>query len=90
MVGDVLALRRVPAGFFGVFMSVNPVFAALAGLVVLGQPLGLADWAAITVIVAVNAVTAARPAGTARPARLAALAAEPGPPIAVDSVKHYR
>jgi inner membrane transporter RhtA len=90
VVGDVLALRRVPAGFFGVFMSVNPVFAALAGLVVLGQPLGLADWAAITVIVAVNAVTAARPAGTARPARLAALAAEPGPPIAVDSVKDYR
>jgi inner membrane transporter RhtA len=58
MVGDVLALRRVPARFFGVFMSVNPVFAALAGLVILGQSLGLADWLAITVIVAVNAVTA--------------------------------
>jgi inner membrane transporter RhtA len=67
MVCDVLALRRVPAGFFGVFMSVNPVFAALAGLVVLGQSLGLADWAAITVIVGVNAVTAAA-GGTARPA----------------------
>jgi len=54
----VLALRRVPARFFGVFMSVNPVFAALAGLVILGQSLGLADWLAISVIVAVNAVTA--------------------------------
>ena len=42
MVADLLALRRVPAGFFGVFMSVNPVFAALTGLVVLGQSLGLA------------------------------------------------
>jgi inner membrane transporter RhtA len=39
MVADLLALRRVPARFFGVFMSVNPVFAALTGLVVLGQSL---------------------------------------------------
>ena len=59
MVCDVLALRRVPARFFGVFMSVNPVFAALTGLVILGQSLGLADWLAITVIVTVNAVTGA-------------------------------
>jgi len=29
MVADLAALRRVPAKFFGVFMSVNPVFAAL-------------------------------------------------------------
>jgi len=61
MVGDVLALRRVPARFFGVFMSVNPVFAALTGLVILGQSLGRADWLAVAVIVTVNAVTAARP-----------------------------
>jgi inner membrane transporter RhtA len=66
MVGDVLALRRVPTRFFGVFMSVNPVFAALTGLVILGQSLGLADWLAITVIVGVNAVTAV---GAASPAR---------------------
>ena len=39
MVADLLALRRIPARFFGVFMSVNPVFAALTGLVVLGQSL---------------------------------------------------
>ena len=32
---DLLTLRRVPAQFFGVFMSVNPVLAALVGLVVL-------------------------------------------------------
>ena len=57
MVADLLALRRVPARFFGVFMSVNPVFAALTGLVILGQPLGLADWLAIAAIVTANAVS---------------------------------
>ena len=44
MVADMQALRRVPARFFGVFMSINPVFAALTGLVVLGQSLALVDW----------------------------------------------
>ncbi|HYZ53328.1 MAG TPA: EamA family transporter [Streptosporangiaceae bacterium] len=57
MVADMLALRRVPARFFGVFMSVNPVFAALTGLLVLGQSLGLADWLAIAAIVTANAVS---------------------------------
>ena len=57
MVADLLALRRVPARFFGVFMSVNPVFAALTGLVVLGQSLALVDWLAIAVIVTANAVS---------------------------------
>jgi inner membrane transporter RhtA len=63
MVADLRALRLVPAGFFGVFMSVNPVFAALTGLVVLGQRLGLADWLAIGAIVTVNAICAGRAAG---------------------------
>ncbi|MFC8622187.1 EamA family transporter [Streptomyces anulatus] len=59
---DLLALRRVPAHFFGVFMSVNPVFAALVGLAVLGQRLDVLAWLAIAVIVAVNtaAVSTAR------------------------------
>jgi inner membrane transporter RhtA len=56
MVSDLLALRRVPARFYGVFMSVNPVFAALTGLVVLGQSLAWLDWLAIAAIVAANAV----------------------------------
>jgi inner membrane transporter RhtA len=55
---DLLALRRVPAHFFSIFMSVNPVFAALAGLVILGQHLGWSAWLAIAVIVAVNSVAA--------------------------------
>jgi len=57
MVADLLALRRVPARFFGVFMSVNPVFAALTGLAVLGQPLAVVDWLAIGAIVTANAVS---------------------------------
>jgi inner membrane transporter RhtA len=57
MAADLLALRRVPARFFGVFMSVNPVFAALTGLIVLGQSLELADWLAIAAIVTANTVS---------------------------------
>lgn len=53
---DLLALRRVPPRFFGVFMSVNPVFAALVGSVVLHQHLDPLAWSAITTIVAANAV----------------------------------
>jgi inner membrane transporter RhtA len=59
MVADTLALRRVPTRFFGVFMSVNPVFAALTGLLVLNQGLGAAEWAAIAAIVTANAVSVA-------------------------------
>jgi inner membrane transporter RhtA len=58
MTADLLALRRVPARVFGVFMSVNPVFAALTGLIILGQPLQVADWLAIAAIVTANAVSA--------------------------------
>ncbi|MGX1672819.1 EamA family transporter [Streptomyces sp. NPDC055400] len=65
---DLLALRRVPAPFFGIFMSVNPVCAALVGLVVLGQHLDPASWTAISVIVAANAV-AVGTAAHRRPAR---------------------
>jgi inner membrane transporter RhtA len=57
MVADLLALRRVPARFFAVFMSVNPVFAALTGLVVLGQSLTFGDWLAIAAIVSANGVS---------------------------------
>ncbi len=57
MVTDLLALRRVSARYFGVFMSANPVFAALTGLLVLGQALQPADWIAIAAIVSANAVS---------------------------------
>ncbi|WAZ19515.1 EamA family transporter [Streptomyces cinnabarinus] len=53
---DVFTLRHVPARAFGLFMSVNPVLAALVGLVGLGQGLGRAEWAGIGAIVAANAL----------------------------------
>ena len=66
MTADLLALRRVPARLFGVFMSVNPVFAALTGLIVLGQSLVPADWLAIAAIVTANAVSAGLTEGARR------------------------
>jgi hypothetical protein len=54
---DLLALRRVPAGYFGIFMSVHPVLAALIGLVILRQPLSWQAWLSIAAIVAANAVS---------------------------------
>lgn len=54
---DVLALRRVPAHFFGVFMSVNPVMAAVAGLVVLGQAPAAVEWLGMAAIVTANVVS---------------------------------
>jgi inner membrane transporter RhtA len=53
---DLIVLRRVPAQFFGVFMSVNPVLAAVAGILVLGQMLGLREWTGILVVAAANAI----------------------------------
>src|SRR5215218_7897429 len=54
---DMLALRRVPARLFGVFMSDNPVLAVLVGLVVLDQGLGWPEWLAIAAIVTANTVS---------------------------------
>jgi inner membrane transporter RhtA len=63
---DMLTLRRVPTQFFGVFMSVHPVMAALVGWVVLGQRLPLVDWLAIAAIVAANATSALAAPGRRR------------------------
>lgn len=52
--GDLLALRRVPAHLFGVVMSVHPVFAAAIGFVVLDEALAAVDVLAIVLIVAAN------------------------------------
>jgi inner membrane transporter RhtA len=53
---DVRLLRRVPAPFFGLFMSVNPVLAALAGTVILNQVLSFREWAGIAIVIAANAL----------------------------------
>ena len=54
---DMLALRRVPARFFGIFMSVNPVLAAAAGAVLLGERPDLVEWLSIGAIVLANVVS---------------------------------
>jgi inner membrane transporter RhtA len=59
MICDGPALRRVPAHFYSVFMSVNPLLAAFFGLVVLGQSLSPLDWLAIVAIVTANAISIA-------------------------------
>ena len=52
---DLVALRHVRPAFFGVYMSINPLLAALSGMIVLGQILALHEWLGIGVIVATNA-----------------------------------
>jgi inner membrane transporter RhtA len=69
------ALRRVPARVFGIWMSLEPAAAALAGLVILGEALPLPEWIAIGLVMVACA-------GSARgtPAADAAAAAIPPPP----------
>ena len=60
------ALRRLPAGIFGVLMSLEPAVAGLAGYVVLGETLGVREVAAIGFVVVASA-GAARSAAPAAP-----------------------
>ncbi|WP_246230759.1 EamA family transporter [Mycolicibacterium sediminis] len=53
-VTDLMALRRVPTHVFGIFASMNPVCAAVAGTVVLGQIPSIPEWAGIAMIVGSN------------------------------------
>jgi inner membrane transporter RhtA len=85
MVADLLALRRVPAHSFGIFMSMSPLLAAAVGAVVLGEALGPLDWVAIGLIVTANAVALAlqtstttdSPPGAALPERMVATSSTP-------------
>jgi threonine/homoserine efflux transporter RhtA len=45
------ALRRVPAGLFGIWMSLEPAVAALVGLVLLGEGLAARQWLAIVLVI---------------------------------------
>jgi inner membrane transporter RhtA len=75
---DLIALRRVPAGLFGMFMSVHPVLAALAGLVLLGQRLRAHECAGIALVICVLAVVGLRRRSAAAvPHRTAARAGSP-------------
>lgn len=59
---ELAALRTLPAATFGVLMSLEPAAAALAGLVVVGEDLVAAQWAAIgcVVVASVGATRASR------------------------------
>lgn len=59
-VADLLALRRVPAPMFGTFTSVNPVWAALAGWLLLHQALDPNEWVGIGLIVTSNVAVSMR------------------------------
>lgn len=55
---ELAALRKMPPKAFGILMSLEPAAAALAGLVILGELLGPAEWVAVAcVIVASVGVT---------------------------------
>jgi inner membrane transporter RhtA len=54
------ALRRMPAGVFGVLMSLEPAVAALAGFVVLGEDLAARELVAILLVVAASAGAASQ------------------------------
>jgi len=60
---ELVALRRLPESAFGVLMSLSPAIAAIAGLVLLGQPVTPLDAVAIllVVIASAGAVLTARP-----------------------------
>lgn len=57
---DVITLRRVPAQVFGTFTSINPVWAALVGWVMLHQALDLHEWVGIALIVLGNVLVTLR------------------------------
>jgi inner membrane transporter RhtA len=48
------ALRRLPTSTFGILMSLEPAFAALAGFLVLGQSLGARALAGMALVVAAS------------------------------------
>jgi inner membrane transporter RhtA len=49
------ALRRVPAGVFGIWMSLEPAVAALIGLALLGEALAARQWLAIVLVIIASA-----------------------------------
>lgn len=52
---EIMALRRISARSFGVLMSLSPVAASLAGLILLGQRLGGAQVVAIACVIIASA-----------------------------------
>lgn len=65
---ELAALRSLPPAIFGILLSLEPVFAALAGLLFLGQELGALPTAAIALVVcaSIGTTMSNRPAGGRR------------------------
>jgi inner membrane transporter RhtA len=74
------ALRRVPARVFGIWMSLEPAVAAVAGLAILGEALSARQWLAIACVTVASAGSAR--GGGAPQAAPAELAPEPAGPDA--------
>lgn len=61
---EMVAMTRLPARVFGTLMSLEPAIGAFAGLLLLGEVLGLVQWGAIAAIVVASlgsTLTIARP-----------------------------
>ncbi len=59
---ELLALRHLAAGVFGVLLSLEPAVAALAGLLILGQTLSMAQLAGMVLVVLGSIAVLGRPA----------------------------
>ncbi len=62
---EMFALREIPRHVFGVLMSLEPAIGCLAGLLVLGQVLGVSDLVAVALVIVASAgatLGATRPA----------------------------
>ncbi|MEW9625364.1 threonine/homoserine exporter RhtA [Rhodanobacter geophilus] len=55
---EMVALTRLPTRSFGTLLSLEPAFAALTGVALLGERLGLLQWLAIAAIIVAAAGTA--------------------------------
>jgi inner membrane transporter RhtA len=64
---EMYALPRIPTRTFGIFMSVEPALAALAGLVMLGELLTPLQWVAIGCVMLASIGSAGTSAARARP-----------------------
>lgn len=52
---EMVARRTIPAGVFGILMSLEPAVAALAALLVLGEQLGWVEWVAMACVIVASA-----------------------------------
>ncbi len=68
---ELIALRRLAAHVFGILLSLEPAVAALAGLVVLGQPLGATQLLGMTCVVAASGLVMGRRSAPSAPEALA-------------------